>query len=297
MMGASATDLLYMLSDAVRSIRANLATTLFTSVTLGFSLAILSIFFLVFTNINTALSGWGDRTQVVVYLKDSAPPSKKLKRDVMAMDGVKSVRYISRKDALDELRAGMKGHESVLEGVDAAALPASLEIKLADAYGDPGKAGKVVRGLKAMDWAEEVQYSRQWVEQFSSFLRFLELGALFIGVFLALATVFIISNTIRLAVYARKDEIEVLSLVGASEAYIKVPFFIEGVVQGVAGGALAMIILVFARYVLASNIPQYFGFAVEMPLSAPVLLGVLVAAGVVMGVAGTLISMGKFLKV
>ncbi len=296
-MGASTTDLLYMLSDAVRSIRANLATTVFTSATLGFSLAILSIFFLVFTNINTALSGWGDRTQLVIYLKDSAPPPEKLKGDVMAMDGVKSVRYISRKDAFEELRAGMKGHESVLDGVDSSTLPASLEVRLADAYGDPAKAESIAGEMKKRDWAEEVQYSRDWVENFSSFLRFLELGALFIGIFLVLATVFIISNTIRLAVYARKDEIEVLSLVGASDTYIKVPFFIEGVVQGVFGGAFAMCILAIARYVLASNIPPYFDFAVRMPASAPVVFGLLVAAGVVMGVAGTLISMGRFLKV
>lgn len=296
-MGASTTDLLYMLSDAVRSIRANLATTVFTSVTIGFSLAILSIFFLVFTNINTALSGWGDRTQLVIYLKDSAPSPEKLKGDVMAMDGVKSVRYISKKDAFEELRAGMKGHESVLDGVDSSTLPASLEVRLADAYGDPAKAESIAGEMKKRDWAEEVQYSRDWVENFSSFLRFLELGALFIGIFLVLATVFIISNTIRLAVYARKDELEVLSLVGASDTYIKVPFFIEGVVQGVFGGALAMCILAIARYVLASNIPPYFDFAVRMPASAPVVFGLLVAAGVVMGVAGTLISMGKFLKV
>lgn len=296
-MGASTTDLLYMLSDAVRSIRANLATTVFAAATLGFSLAILSIFFLVFTNINTALSGWGDRTQVVVYLKDSAPPSEVLEKKVMAIDGVQSVRYISRKAAFDELKSGMKGHESVLDGVDSSALPASLEIKLADAYKDPDKVGSVARALNALDWADEVQYSREWVEKFSSFLHFLELGALSIGVFLVLATVFIISNTIRLAVYARKEEIEILSLVGASVAYIKVPFFIEGAVQGVFGGVFAMCILVVARYVLASNIPRYFDFAVQMPFSYPVSLALFVMAGVVMAVAGTLISMGKFLKV
>jgi len=233
----------------------------------------------------------------VVYVKDKAPDADTLKKDVLAIDGVKSARYISSREAFAELKAGMEGHESVLEGVDASALPASLEIRLADAYADPGKAGSIAASLKKMDWAEEVQYSRDWVENFSSFLRFIELGALFIGVFLVLATVFIISNTIRLAVYARKDEIEVLSLVGASETYIKVPFFIEGVVQGVFGGALAMGILLVARYVLASNIPQYFEFAVRMPASAPVMFGLLVAAGVAMGVVGTLISMGRFLKV
>ncbi len=296
-MGGSATDLVYMLSDAARSIRANLATAVFTAVTLGFSLAILSLFLLVFANINTALATWGDRTQVVVYLKDSAPSPSALVGTVSKMEGVKSVEHVSKEAAFEELKKGMKGHESVLEGVNALTLPASLEIRLADAYRDPAKAAGLAQRLKAFEWAEEVQYSREWVERFSSFMRFIEIGALFIGAFLAAATVFIISNTIRLAVYARKDEIEVLCLVGASETYIKVPFFIEGAAQGVFGGFLAMCILVLARYVLASNMPQYLGFAVEAPLSMPALFILLVAAGVVMGVSGTLISMGKFLKV
>ncbi|MFQ5735566.1 MAG: cell division protein FtsX, partial [Thermodesulfobacteriota bacterium] len=265
-MGASATDLLYMLSDAVRSLKANRSTTIFTAVTLGFSLAIFSLFLLVFINVNGALSTWGDRTQVAVYVKASAPAPKRLKKAVLAMEGVRSVVYISKKEAFEELRRGMKGHESILEGVDPATLPASLEIKLDGITSDPEKVDSLVAKLKALDWAEEVQYSREWAEKFSSFLRFLELGALFIGIFLAAATVFIISNTIRLAVYARKDEIEIMRLVGASDAYIKMPFFLEGVAQGVLGGVLAMGILALAMYVLKTNIPPYFGFAVQAPV-------------------------------
>lgn len=297
MTGASITDLVYMFSDAVRSMRANLATTIFAAVTLGFSLAIFALFLLVSYNLNNALDTWGDRTQVAVYIKDAAPSPEKLKAEVLKMEGVRSAEYISKKDALEDLRRGMKGHESVLEGVDVDTLPASLEIKLTDGYRDPAKAEALAGKLKALEWAEEVQYSREWAEKFSAFLRFLEIGALFIGVFLAAATVFIISNTIRLAVYARKEEIEIMSLVGASGAYIKIPFFIEGVVQGVFGGFLSMAILVAARYLLASNIPQYFDFAVTAPLSAPLMLLALVFSGVVMGVTGTLISMGRFLKV
>ncbi len=295
-MGGSAPDILYMLSDAVRSLRSNLATAIFTSLTIGFSLAIFSLFVLVFTNMNAALAMWGDKTEMVVYVKDHAPPPDELIKSVEKVDGVSSAVYVSREQAFEDLKKSMKGHESILEGVGPDTLPASLEVKLSGKHTDAAGLDAIAARLKALDWAGEVQYSKEWVEKFSSFLRFIELGALLIGVFLAAATVFIISNTIRLAVYARKDEIEILSLVGASVAYIKAPFFIEGVAQGVFGGVLASCIIVAARYVLEANIPQYFAFAVYLPFSTPVLLVVLVAAGVVMGVAGTLISMGRFLK-
>ncbi|MDO8426893.1 MAG: hypothetical protein Q7T24_05205, partial [Deltaproteobacteria bacterium] len=121
--------------------------------------------------------------------------------------------------------------------------------------------------------------------------------ALIIGVFLAAATIFIISNTIRLTVYARKDEIEIMRLVGASTLFVKVPFFIEGALQGLLGGVLALVVLGAGRYLLLSNIPPYFSFVADVPFPAYVVFGLLVVAGVIMGVAGSLISMGRFLKV
>lgn len=289
------SNLLYMLKDSLRSLRENLATTIFTAVTLGFSLSIFTLFLFVFSNLNAAVSNWGDRTQVIAYIKDSASVDK-LKESVEKIQGVKSVEFVSKEKALKELKDGLKGHETVLEGVDTNPLPASFEIKIGD-YKNPAQVNAVVEQLKQMDWVEEVQYSREWVEKVSAFLKFVELAALMIGVFLAAATIFIISNTIRLAVYARKDEIEILRLVGASDSFIKIPFFVEGVAQGFLGGAIALFILGAGRYILLSKIPPYFAFAAVFPIPAPLLFVILVFAGILMGVVGTFISMGKFLKV
>lgn len=294
-------NLIYILVEAFRSIRENLVTTILTSVTLGFSLAIFSLFLFVFMNINSAIASWGDRTHIVAYVKDGAVSGsggvEKLRDAILRIPGVKSAEFVSKEKALKELKDELKGHESVFEGVDVNPLPASFEIKVSDSYKNPAMVVTVVGRLKQLGWVEDIQFSQEWVKKVSAFLNFVELGALIIGVFLAAATLFIISNTIRLTVYARKDEIEIMRLVGASGAYIKVPFFLEGVLQGVLGGLLAIGILSAGYYSVASEIPAYFNFVVASPMPMPVLFAVLVAAGVSMGVAGSLISMARFLRV
>lgn len=297
-MSMKASNMMYVLSDALRSIRANLITTIFTSLTLGFSLAIFALFLFVFINANAAIKSFGDRTRIIAYVKDNqAVDPEVLRKELLKIPGVGSAEYVSKDRALKELKDELKGHESILEGVDANPLPASFEIKLSDSFRDPSLISSAAQRLKALNWVEDIQWNREWVEKFSAFLRFIELAALIIGVFLGAATIFIISNTIRLTVYARKDEIEIMRLVGASTLFVKVPFFMEGALQGFLGGVLALLMLWAGQYLLLSNVPAYFRFVADVPFPAYVVFGFLVAAGVVMGVAGSLISMGKFLKV
>lgn len=290
-------NMMYVLSDALRSIRANLVTTIFTSLTLGFSLAIFALFLFVFINANAAVKSLGDKTRIIAYVKDGAADPEALRKELLKIPGVGSAEYVSKDKALKELKDELKGHESILEGVDANPLPASFEIKLSDSFKDPSFISSAAQRLKALNWVEDVQWNREWVEKFSAFLRFIELAALIIGVFLGAATIFIISNTIRLTVYARKDEIEIMRLVGASTLFVKVPFFLEGALQGLLGGVLALLMLWAGQYLLLSNVPAYFRFVADVPFPAYMVFGFLVAAGVVMGVTGSLISMGKFLKV
>ncbi|OGP23097.1 MAG: hypothetical protein A2X93_02020 [Deltaproteobacteria bacterium GWC2_56_8] len=289
-------NIFYIFSDAVRSIRENLATTVLTALTLGFSLSIFAVFVFVFFNMRSVINSWGDRTQIVAYVLDSTEAPQAMRDAIMRVPGVSSAEFVSREKALGELKEELKGHEAILEGVDENPLPASFEIRVAGSYKDPAVLTTVAERLKAIPWVEDVQYSREWVEKLSAFFRFIELVALFIGVFLAGATIFIISNTIRLTVYARREEIEIMSLVGASDSFIRVPFFIEGVLQGIIGGLLALAILAGGRLLLLSKIPPYFSFVVSSPVPVPLLALILVGTGVVMGVAGCLISMGRFLK-
>jgi len=297
-----AANVLYVFIDALRSLKENIVTTVLTSLTLAFALAIFFLFLGAFINLEHAVDDLGDRTRIVAYVRDGAldggaREAGKVKNSLAALAGVRGVEYISKGRAMEDLRAALKGHEAILEGIDSNPLPASFEITLEDAYRDEAALQGVLKGIGAMEWVEDIEYSREWVEKFTAFLKFAEFAALMIGVFLAGATLFIISNTIRLTVYARSEEIEIMRLVGASSLFIRLPFFIEGVAQGLIGGILALGVLTATRALLVSRIPPYLGFLAASPASAHLLLVLLASTGMVMGVAGSLISMGRFLKV
>jgi cell division transport system permease protein len=298
-MGGTFSLLYYAITDALSGVRANLTTAVFSSITVGFALAIFSLFLVVFINLNIVIETWGDRTHIVAYIKQGAEKGgvQPLRASAGKIPGVESVKYVSRDEALKVLREELRGQEGVLEGIGSSPLPASFEIKLAEAHRNTRGIEAVVESLKKKGWVEDVQYGAEWVEKFSGFLKFVELSAIVVGVFLAAATLFIISNTIRLTVYARREEIEIMRYLGATDIFIKVPFFIEGMVQGLVGGVLALGILFSGGYILSLKIPPYLGFVVDSPVSVLSLLILLVMAGVGIGAAGSLLSLGRFLKV
>ncbi|MBI5599679.1 MAG: ABC transporter permease [Deltaproteobacteria bacterium] len=317
--GFSSFSLYYALTDALGNLRDNLVTSLLSALTVAFSLAIFTVFLVVFVNLNNIAATWGERTHVVAYVKEGiktgpsgtagwpsgtagGPPgaanwTEALKKTVEATPGVKDVTFISKEGALAALRAELKGHEGVLEGVAPDILPASFEIILDPSYVNPDGVRSVVERLRAIDGIFAVEYGAEWVERFSSFMRFMEIFTFVIGAFLAAATLFIISNTIRLTVYARRHEIEVMRYLGASGAFIKVPFLVEGMASGVMGGALSLGILFLGRYAAGRHIPQYFIFIIENPFPLWKLSGGLMMAGLLLGGAGSLVSLGRFLKV
>ncbi|MBI5559962.1 MAG: ABC transporter permease [Deltaproteobacteria bacterium] len=238
---------------------------------------------------------------VVAYLKDGPAggggAAEGLKQGIEARPGVKKAEYVSKESALSTLKAGLKGHEGLLEGVPAGILPASFEITLDPSYINPESVHPVVERLKAMDAVEDVEYGAEFVAKFSAFLRFMEVFTLAIGLFLASATVFIISNTIRLTVYARKDEIEVMRYLGESNLFIKIPFFMEGVTAGGLGGLISLAILELGRYVLGLYIPPSFVFVIENTFPFISLTGLVVLCGFFLGGVGSIVSMGRFLRV
>ncbi len=296
---AGNVTLLYTLTDAVKNIKANRTTAVLSALTVAFALAIFALFIIIFVNLSSVLDTWGDKTSIVVYVKDwgvkhGAP---NLKDRVEKIKGVESVVYISKKQAFEILEKELKGHEEVLEGVSKNVLPASLEIKISETFLNPEGINAIVKNLKKIEWVEDVEYGTEWVEKFSAFVRFMAIAAIGIGFFLTAATIFIISNTIRLTVYARKDEIEVMRYLGATDTYIKIPFFVEGMIAGGGGGVIALFILLLGRYVLGLYIPAYFAFILESPFTTVMVLIVLTIAGLVIGGVGSLVSLGRFLKV
>ncbi|MFQ5480164.1 MAG: cell division protein FtsX [Thermodesulfobacteriota bacterium] len=297
-MSAGAKSLRFFVSDAIAAIRGNLATSILTSLTLAFSLAICCFFLIVFLNLGSFFGSWGDNANAVAYIKDSVPAGnvKGMQKQLLRIKGVKGVSYVSKAEAMAELKKGLKGHSGILEGMDKGILPASFEIRLRAQTMDPEQILLVVKRIKSLPWVDELQYSQEWARKFYGIFKFFELTAVIIGAVLGAAAVFVITNTIRLTVYARREEIEVLRLVGASDTFISLPFLIEGLIEGFVGGVLASLLVFAVLLLLRYNVPDYLAFVLDTPLSVPVIFALNTLIGTLTGAIGSIISTGRFLK-
>jgi cell division transport system permease protein len=213
---------------------------------------------------------------------------------------VQEVGYRSKDEALKALEERLQGRQGLLRGLPRNPLPASLEIQLKPGYQNSLGAQRVVEKLRGVPEVEDWQFGSEWVEGFSAFVVLLQNLGLGLGGLLLLATIFVISNTIRLNIFARREEIEIMHSVGATGLFIRTPFYIEGVLQGILGSGLALLMLfVFFQLFLTKvynplkellgNFPLHFLTAEQ---SAAVALG-----GLALGLLGTQVSVGRYLRV
>jgi cell division transport system permease protein len=218
---------------------------------------------------------------------------------VQSERAVKAVSFTSKDEALTAFKRELQGRESLLEGLGENPIPASLQLKLHEPYQTPEGLKQLTASLARLEGVEDVLYGQEWVDRVAGLVRLLRLLGLSVGLVLGLASLLIVSNTIRLAVHARAEEIEVMRLVGATHLHIRVPFVLEGMLQGILGALLA-IGLLFAVYratlwQLQLTPGQIFGIGVGSFLQARWAVA-MVLAGAGLGAFGSLISVGRFLK-
>ena len=179
-------------------------------------------------------------------------------------------------------------------------LPASLEIKLDRGHRDTDAVTAYVKKLKQIQGISEVQYGEEWVKRFNSFMNLFRLMGALLGSFLTITVLFIVSNTIKLTIYARKDELELLGLVGATRFFIKAPFLIEGIVQGAAGAVISLLALLGCYFAFLKNADVFLGINPASAglsfLPATHLAGV-VLGGVLLGFIGSATSLKRFINV
>lgn len=287
--------LVYFVSEAFQNIKTNIVTSIVTIATIAISLAICGLFLGIFINLNNTLSSMGSQIQVIAYMRDgiSVDAISNIERDASVMPEVESLEYISKEKAFSVFKEELKGQKGILEGLGANPFPASLEIKVKELFRTPQGIRGLISKLKTTSGIEDVQYGQEWLNRFFAFIKFIEVFALIIGGFLLLATVFIVSNTIRLAVYARREEIEILGLMGATGIFIKAPFLIEGIMEGFAGASLAIGLLYTVREVLLLKTSPVFTSLVDLPVTTTYFLCGLIAGGIFLGILGSSISLRK----
>ncbi|MDD2852088.1 MAG: permease-like cell division protein FtsX [Desulfuromonadaceae bacterium] len=292
----------FFLARAVTNIRQNIFVNVVTIGTITLALLIVSLFLLVFINLESAVENWSERVQVTVYFdkEPTVQEQSSLREKISALPEVSHVGYVSRDEALKRFKKRLRGQETLLDGVRPETLPASIEIALKQTYRDTMSVENFVISLKRIPAITEVQYGEEWVRRFNSFITFARLLAALLGGFLVIAVVFIVSNTIKLTIYSRREELEVMSLVGATRFFIRAPFLLEGLIQGIAGAVLSLILMFVLFELFLQNAGSFLTFnPADSGLSfLPIeyICGLLIA-GAALGFIGSLTSLKRFINV
>jgi cell division transport system permease protein len=286
----------YFFQEALTSLWRSRLTGALSVGTIAVSLFVLGAFLTVASNLSHAVARWRQKVEVTFYLSEGLEPRirqsliDRLHEDAM----VESVTVVSREDALDRFRALFRDLRTLPDDLGENPFPASLEVTLKPDRQSPEAVQAMVEAYRNAPGVAEVQYDLLWIQRLSTAIRLVRgLGAVLGGI-LVLASVFTISNVIRLTVYARQDELDIMRLVGATQAYVRGPFVVEGMLQGGLGGLLSVGLLWIAFRVLAPDAiaaSALLGRAVVfLPRS---LCWAVVGGGMLVGVVGSLVSLGR----
>lgn len=292
----------YLLREAMTNVRSNRTSTVVGVLTTAFTIASFGIFLLLYINVQKVVGLLQDNVQVIVYLKDTFSPQEKaqLEQSLKQEPPIEEVSFVSKKQALEDFHHQFPGESYLLDGIEGNPLPASFVATLSPNSSSANVVSNLATRVKALPGVEHVRYSRDWVERLSLFMSYLELGAIIIGLILALASITIISNTIRLAFYLRREEIEILRLIGATGTFIAIPYVIEGAILGTMGGSLSVAFLrggfeVFRQKIgglsWVGGLPSVLEFfTIQTSL-------ILVVTGLVLGCTGSILSVYGWIRI
>ncbi len=302
------SSFIYFIKEALRGFARNLSTTLGSIITIFLSLFVIGVFLVGAAVIENVVSSVESEVTITAYLSDDVSDSQvsSLTSDIKGIDGVSGVSYVSKDQALENFRA-MSSNPEIVDQLDGAnPLPASLTIELSDPQMVESVAGQIVENStfkKACDEpsnpADSLKYGQKTVErlfQLTSYVRYIGLALIVLLIFIAMV---FINNTIRLAILARRKEIAIMRLVGASNGFIRGPFLMEGAMHAIIGSLLAIGSIELIRRVALPKVQSALTFLpmdVAGQTYAFIYVGLLVA-GLVIGLIGSAFAMRRYLKV
>ena len=289
------TVIFLLIRTAFRGMRSSGVTCIAAVVTIAVTLVLVGAFALLVGNMSGMLERIGQDLQVTAYLEPDLrmEEARLIAVRVATVEGVHSVSLVSPEEAMARFEK-TAGAAAMLEGLDSNPLPTSIEISLLPEHRTEQGLQIVAEALEGLPGIAELTKGQEWIGGYTraaALVRFIAVG---LGAVLAISALMIVANTIRLAIYSRSDELEILSLVGASRTFVRVPFLLEGTLQGMAGGLLAVLLLYIAfelfapqiqfglSFFLGSAKPRFFDFGELMSL---------VLGGATLGAIGSLAAL------
>ena len=288
----------YFVQEVLRSLKRNNWMSFASIGTVAVSLFVLGVFLLLVLNMNRMASSLESQVQISVYLEDGLKEAdrKDIASDIEALQGIESITYVDKDEAKERLEERLGDQRYLLDALgDKNPLPDSFEVVVKS----PDLVETAATAIARMDGVEEAKYGQDVIEHLFAITRLIRIFGLVLMLLLAGATLFIISNTIRLTVFARRKEIAIMKYVGATDWFIRWPFLMEGMVLGFVGGIIAAIALRSFYAAMAAKITDTLTFFPLMP-QYPFMNYITVAlllAGMAIGARGSAVSLTRFLKV
>ena len=289
----------YFVSETVQNLRRNFLMTVAAISTVAISLLLLGGTQILGLIVNNVTLNWEAKVEISAYLRDDATQGEisSLSDEIAQMPEVQDVTYVSKDDAFDEFKEMYETQPEFYENLPEDALPASLRIKLDDA----DDTEQVAAAIEGAPGVQDVRFGGEIIKRLLRVNSLLRTITLVMSVILMIAAAALIANTIRLAIYARRDEIGIMKLVGATNWFIRIPFMLEGVFAALMGAVAAGAVILIANTLLFSRIGEtltflgpVFSFTSSEMVQVMLILG---GVGCAVGLVGSMMALRRFLEV
>jgi cell division transport system permease protein len=281
--------------EALLSFRRAPLLSVLSVTTIAFSLFTVGLFGLVAVNLREALKELEERVEIVAYTLRGTPSESIAiaTQDIAAFPEVQDVSYVSEEEALRRARTELVEFRDAYRDIHVNPLPASIEVRMKDGYRDAKTVERVAQRLRGFGFIEDVRFGREWVQKLDDLRNITGIVGLVIGLAFAAVAVVIIGVTIRLTILQRAREISIMRLVGATNWFIRGPFLLEGALKGLLGGLLS-VVLCYAGYLLFRD--NSGGTLSGLIFFRPEHMMLIVVFGILLGLAGSLVSVGRHLR-
>ena len=288
----------FSLKEAFKNIRLNLLMSITAITTTFICLLVLGAALLVSSHVEGVISSVRQDVSVEAFFPQETSQDQvdQARSRVESYPEVSKVTFVSKEEALQNFKDTFQDSPELYSNLGSDVLPASLQIQLSK----PQEANSVARKLEGEGFAaQDLSYPQQTIERLNEVTDYMIWGLRAATALFLVSSVLLISNTIRISIFARRKEIEVMKLVGASDGFVRTPFVFEGLIQGLVGAGLAGIVVIWLNYLFVEWSQGALPF---VPISAgavntPLVLLILVVAGAAIGILGSFLSVTRFLKV
>lgn len=288
----------YYIREVFISLRRNNWMSVASIGTVAVSLFIFGMFLMMVMNMNKLAENMESQVQINVYLLDKVDreQARDIEKDLKEIEGVESVGFVTKDEAMERFKDRLGDQKTLLDALDETnPLPDSFEVTVTN----PDLVKTAAEKMEKLEGVECAKYGQDVMEHLFEITRLLRIFGFTLMLVLAFATLFIISNTIRLTVFARRKEIAIMKYVGATDWFIRWPFVMEGMVLGLFGSIIAAMVLRTAYTAMAEKVYDtlaFFPLIPEQPFLTYITI-VVVISGMVVGAIGSAVSIKKFLKV